>query len=144
MKFLTLAAAALLPTGLLAAPAAQENTLAAIEVEARAAAQAGATVEAREAAEVSPNEPALGLDKREIQVCEIVGGASRVNCRARPNTSSSVVRTLPRGETFAFSCVKTGECVVIGGAENWLVLPTLAIFTSLRIPWVPTGPQTTR
>jgi hypothetical protein len=111
MKFLSLLAAALLPTGILAAPAA-DGKLAAIEAETRAA------VEARQ----SPNEPALaGLDKREVQVCEIVGGASKVNCRSGPNTSSSVVRTLTRGNTYAFSCVQSGECVVINGATNWLV-----------------------
>ncbi|KAH6854051.1 hypothetical protein B0I37DRAFT_441112 [Chaetomium sp. MPI-CAGE-AT-0009] len=117
MKFFSLLAAALLPTGLLAAPVADDK-LTAIEAEAHAAAEARAAVEAREAADVSRNEPAFSLDKREIQVCEIIGGSSRVNCRSGPNTSSGVVRTLPRGETYAFSCVRTGECVNIGGATN--------------------------
>lgn len=132
MKFFSLLAAALLPTGLLAVPVA-DNRLTAIEIEAHAAAEARAAVETREAANVSPNEPAFSLDKRAIQVCEIVGGASKVNCRSGPNTSSSVVRTLPKGETYAFSCVKTGECVIIGGASNWSVLPTPVMFiTYLR------------
>ena len=127
MKFFSLLAAALLPTGLLAAPAADDKATA-IEIEAHAAAEARAAVEAREAADVSANEPAFNLDKREVQVCKIVGGASRVNCRSGPRTSASVVRTLPKGETYAFSCVKSGECVVINGASNWLVLPTPVMF----------------
>jgi uncharacterized membrane protein len=133
MKFFSLLAAALLPTGLLAAPAT-DGKLAAIETEAHAAAEARAVVKAREAAaDVSPNEPAFSLDKRAVQVCEIVGGASQVNCRSGPGTSYSVVRTLPRGNTYAFSCVQTGECVKIGGATNWSVLPTLVMFiTYLR------------
>ena len=119
MKFFSLLAAALLPTGLLAAPAA-DNKLAAIETEAHAAAEArAAVVETREpAADVSLNEAAFSLDKREVQVCEIIGGASKVNCRSGPRTSSSVVRQVTRGQTYAFSCVKSGECVVIGGSTN--------------------------
>lgn len=127
MKFFSLLAAALLPTGLLAAPAG-DGKLTAIEIEAHAAADARAAVEAREAANVSPNEPAFSLDKREVQVCEIVGGSSKVNCRSGPRTSASVVRTLTKGQTYAFSCVKTGECVVIGGASNWSVIPTPVMF----------------
>ena len=123
MKFFSLLAAALLPTGLLAAPVA-DGKLTAIEIEAHAAAEARSTVEAREAAGVSPNEPAFNLDKRAVQVCEIVGGSSRVNCRSGPGTNYGVVRSLTRGETYAFSCVKRGECVVINGASNWSVLPT--------------------
>lgn len=129
MKFFSFLAAALLPTGLLAAPVADDK-LTSIEIEAHAAAEARDAVEAREAADVSINKPAFGLDKRAIQVCEIIGGSSRVNCRSGPNTSSSVVRTLTRGETYAFSCVRSGECVVIGGASNWSVLSTPVMVTT--------------
>ncbi|KAK4203628.1 hypothetical protein QBC40DRAFT_316403 [Triangularia verruculosa] len=117
MKFFSLLAAALLPTGLLAAPVADDNLIA-IETEAHAAAEARAIVKTRDAADVSLNEPAFSLGKREIQVCEIVGSSSSVNCRAGPNTSSSIVRKLSKGNTYAFSCVTSGECVVIGGATN--------------------------
>jgi len=131
MKFFSLLAAALLPAGLLAAPVADDKATA-VELEAHAAAEARAAVEAREAADVSLNEAAFGLDKRAIQVCEIIGGSSRVNCRSGPRTSASVVRTLPRGETYAFSCVKSGECVVINGASNcgWDYSYTLGCYVS--------------
>jgi uncharacterized protein YraI len=121
MKFFFLLATALLPTGLLAAPAAGDKATT-IEAEAHAAAEARAAIEAREAVS--------SLENRAVQACEIVGGASRVNCRSGPGTNYGVVRSLPRGEIYGFSCVKSGECVVIGGATNWSVLPTPVMFMS--------------
>ncbi|KAK4107006.1 hypothetical protein N656DRAFT_772892 [Canariomyces notabilis] len=116
MKFFSLLTAALLPMSLLAAPVADEVT--AIEIETHAAADARTAVEAREAADVSPNKPALSLDKREVQACYIVGGASTVNCRSGPSTDFSVVRTVKKGDVWGFTCVRKGECVVINGATN--------------------------
>lgn len=57
---------------------------------------------------------------RANQRCTIVGNADEVHCRSGPGTSYSSKVTLPKGSRYLFSCVKTGECVTINGAKNWL------------------------
>jgi len=55
------------------------------------------------------------------QTCAITGGSSSVNCRANARTSSRVVRSLKKGSTWNFWCVRSGECVTIKGKRNWYV-----------------------
>ncbi len=105
MKLTSLLTAALLPVGLMAAPVANEI----------------ADVVARESDDVSPNQPASGLSSRQLgpgNFCRIVG-ASVVNCRAGPGTGYKVVGTFSKGTLGFFSCVKSGECITIGGSTNW-------------------------
>ncbi|KAK3295301.1 uncharacterized protein B0H64DRAFT_474291 [Chaetomium fimeti] len=52
------------------------------------------------------------------QHCQIIGGATKVNCRSRPKTSSGMRTTLRRGNTYDFWCVRSGECVTINGFRN--------------------------
>lgn len=96
MQLKTLFVAALLPLGLMANPIAEA------EPETELADEA--------------------LDARAIsrpQYCQIVGGSSKVNCRANPYTSSHVVAQVSKGKTYTFWCVKKGTCVTINGATNW-------------------------
>jgi uncharacterized membrane protein len=102
MKLTSLLTVALLPTGLLAAPVAGEI----------------ADVVAREPINVSVNEPAGDLFKRGDKFCTIVG-ASRVNCCSGPGTNYRVVTTFDKGLQPIFRCVKSGECINIGGSVNW-------------------------
>jgi uncharacterized protein YgiM (DUF1202 family) len=102
MKLNSLLTAALLPIGLMAAPIAEE----------------AADVVAREPVDVSANEPAGSLIDRSSTMCKIVG-ASVVNCRSGPGTGYRVVTTLKRGEYGVFSCVKSGQCITVGGSVNW-------------------------
>lgn len=118
MKLTSLLAAALLPMGLMGAPIAEE----------------AADVVARESVDVSANEPAGGLFKRTSVWCRVVG-ASEVNCRAGPGTNYGVETTISNGRMGVYTCVKTGECVNIGGKVNWLVLvdytyPCAILFTA--------------
>ena len=89
MKFITLIAAAFIPHAVLAAPFAD--------------AQAGNGAE---------------LFSRAAQNCKIVGDSAEVNCRSGASTSSDAVYTVDKGSTYKFTCVKTGECVTIGGKTN--------------------------
>ncbi|KXX73012.1 hypothetical protein MMYC01_210560, partial [Madurella mycetomatis] len=98
MQLISLLTAALLPVGLLAAPVAEDSVA--------------------DPAGVSPNEDAAGLFKREPLICGIVGGSSRVNCRAGASTSTRIVRTVEKGDWYLFDCVRSGECVTINGATN--------------------------
>ena len=103
MKLISLLTSALLPVGLMAAPVAEET----------------AEVVARESDDVSPNPHANGLSSRQsYQACAAVG-ASAVNCRAGPGTNYKVVTTVKKGEVGFFSCVKSGECITVGGSTNW-------------------------
>ncbi len=102
MKLISLLTAALLPIGLMAAPVAEES----------------ADLVIREAIDVSTNEPAGRLLKRNQQLCDIVN-ASVVNCRAGPGTSYKIVKQFKKGEWSAFTCYKSGECVTVSGSVNW-------------------------
>ncbi len=102
MKLISLLTAALLPGGLMAAPVAEET----------------ADVVARESDDVSPNPHASGLSSRTDGMCQIVG-ADVVNCRAGPGTNYKIVVQLKRGVWPFFTCVKSGECITIGGSTNW-------------------------
>jgi hypothetical protein len=102
MKLNSLLTAALLPIGLMAAPITEE----------------AADVVAREPVDVSPNEPAGALIDRNTTMCKIVG-ASAVNCRSGPGTGYRVVATFERGLYPIFSCVKSGQCITVGGSVNW-------------------------
>ncbi len=103
MKLISLLTAALLPVGLMAAPVAEEIV----------------DVVARESDDVSPNPHARGLSSRLTgNMCQIVG-ADVVNCRAGPGTNYKVVIQVKRGEYPFFTCVKSGECITIGGSTNW-------------------------
>ncbi|KAF2744552.1 hypothetical protein M011DRAFT_479852 [Sporormia fimetaria CBS 119925] len=52
------------------------------------------------------------------QYCSIVGGSSKVSCRARWRTTSDVKHKLPRGNSYNFWCVYTGQCITVNGATN--------------------------
>ncbi|KXX77780.1 Uncharacterized protein YraI [Madurella mycetomatis] len=99
MKFTTLLAAALLPAGLMAAPVVEEMS------------------------DITPRTDAASdsseLFQRGSQVCEIVGDAIRVNCRAGPGTKYRVEATLNKGTRWEFHCVRSGQCVTIDGFRNW-------------------------
>jgi uncharacterized protein YraI len=100
MKVTSLLTAALLPMGLMGAPIADE----------------AADVVARESVDVSANEPAVGL--LAATWCSTVG-ASEIKCRAGPGTNYQVETTISKGRMGVYTCVKTGECVNIGGKINW-------------------------
>ena len=102
MKLTSLLTTALLPIGLMGAPIAEE----------------AAGIVAREFVDVSANEPAGILFKRTSVWCSIVG-ASEVKCRAGPGTNYQVETTISKGRMGVYTCVKTGECVNIGGKVNW-------------------------
>jgi uncharacterized protein YgiM (DUF1202 family) len=102
MKLTSLLTVALLPTGLMAAPVAEES----------------ADLVSRESVDVSVNESAGDIFKRGDKFCTIVG-ASRVNCRSGPGTNYRVVTTFDKGLQPIFRCVKSGECINIGGSVNW-------------------------
>jgi hypothetical protein len=64
------------------------------------------------------------LDSRAIyrpQQCQIIGGATEVNCRTGARTTRSVRTKLHKGTVHNFWCVVSGECVTIGGSTNWYV-----------------------
>ncbi|GAB1316111.1 hypothetical protein MFIFM68171_06321 [Madurella fahalii] len=99
MKFTTLLATALLPAGLLAAPVVEDVS----------------DITPRTDAASDPSE----LFQRGSRVCAIVGGASRVNCRAGPSTKYRVEASLSRNSRWEFHCVRSGQCVTINGFRNW-------------------------
>ncbi len=103
MKLTSFLTAALLPMGLTAAPTPDE----------------AAKVDARESVGFSANKPAAGgLVGRADQFCATVN-ADKVNCRAGPGTNYKVVVTIDRGVYGYFTCVKSGECITVGGSTNW-------------------------
>ncbi|KAK4096485.1 hypothetical protein N658DRAFT_480573 [Parathielavia hyrcaniae] len=96
MKLVSLLTAGFLTTGLFAAPVTEDGA---------------SDIEAREPADV-------GVSKREVHRCYIVGGSPKVNCRAGPGTSYKVVRAFERGNWYNFGCVQSGECITLNGATN--------------------------
>ncbi|KAL2131492.1 hypothetical protein VTI74DRAFT_4957 [Chaetomium olivicolor] len=103
MKVTTLLTGALLSLGLLAAPITEESALEVVSREA----------------EVTANKHQAGeLFKRKDVTCQLQGGAKEVNCRAGPGTNYKVVEQLGMWSSWVFSCVKSGECVNIGGKIN--------------------------
>ncbi|KAH6838546.1 hypothetical protein B0I37DRAFT_387144 [Chaetomium sp. MPI-CAGE-AT-0009] len=61
------------------------------------------------------------LDSRAFsrpQHCQIIGGASKVNCRTSPRTTARVRTTLRKGNTYDFWCVQSAQCVTINGFRN--------------------------
>ncbi|KAL1864071.1 hypothetical protein VTK73DRAFT_6161 [Phialemonium thermophilum] len=98
MKLPSLLAVALLPFGLLAAPTAEAADL---EIRQEAVARAAGA----------------GLFERD-RTCRLEGDAKSVNCRAGPGTKYKVVTTLGMWSEWVFDCVKSGECVNIGGKVN--------------------------
>jgi hypothetical protein len=89
--------AAFLPVGLLAAPAADGTD--------------NSHMYRSPAVAPSPLEP-------RYQMCAIVG-ATDVHCRTGPGTNYKSAFTVPKGNKYAFTCVKTGQCLTINGATNW-------------------------
>jgi uncharacterized protein YgiM (DUF1202 family) len=104
MKFITLIAAAFLPLATLAAPFADGETDAFI-------------LKDRDISVDDSN--GAGIFSRAAQNCKIIGDSATVNCRSGASTSSDAVYTVRKGDTYKFTCVKTGECVTIGGKTNW-------------------------
>ncbi|KAK4032787.1 hypothetical protein C8A01DRAFT_40762 [Parachaetomium inaequale] len=100
MKLTTLLPAALLPLSVLAAPVSEEP--------------AAEGLAARDALDV--------LAKRRDVQCGIYGD---VNCRTGPGTGYKSVHVIPNGAIFTFTCVKSGECITVGGIVNcgWDYIP---------------------
>ncbi len=92
-----------LPTSLTAAPVAED----------------AADIAARDSAGVSATKPVSDIFKRIPVTCCKTVGASVVNCRAGPGTNYKVVTTVKKGDYEFYNCVKSGECVTIGGSVNW-------------------------
>lgn len=97
MQLTSLFIATLLPVGLLAAP----------------------TVDGTDNSHMlrSPADARSPLEPR-YKMCAIVG-ATDVNCRSGPGTNYKSQFTVPRGNKYAFTCVKSGQCITINGATNW-------------------------
>ncbi|KAH6983900.1 hypothetical protein EDB80DRAFT_247824 [Ilyonectria destructans] len=105
MKFVPLLVASLLPVGLMAAPVDDGG-----DVSMEGAEPAPGTTAARDVGDE--------ILKRSTRVCTIVGGSATVNCRSGPGTQYGVTDTVYRGSDYVFTCVKTGECIIIGGNQN--------------------------
>lgn len=108
MKFVSLLVASLLPIVLMAAPVDDGG-----DVSMEGAEPAPGTTAARDVDDE--------IFKRATRVCTIVGGSATVNCRSGPGTQYGVTDTVYRGSDYYFTCVKTGECIIIGGNQNWYV-----------------------
>ncbi|KAL3963429.1 hypothetical protein ACCO45_000433 [Purpureocillium lilacinum] len=48
--------------------------------------------------------------------CRIIN--ADVNCRSGPGTQYRVIATAKKGVLYFFTCVKSGECINIGGSVN--------------------------
>lgn len=110
MKFITLIAAAFLPLAAIAAPFADGETDVFIPKDGGAEILSDISVDDSNGAEIF---------SRAAQNCKIIGDSATVNCRSGASTSSDAVYTVRKGSTYRFTCVKTGECVTIGGSTNW-------------------------
>ncbi|KAH7471454.1 hypothetical protein BFJ68_g17301 [Fusarium oxysporum] len=108
MKFVSLLVASLLPAGLMAAPVDGGGDISMVGAE-----PAPGTTAARDVGDE--------IFKRSTRVCTIVGGSATVNCRSGPGTQYGISDTVYRGNDYIFTCVKTGECIIIGGDQNWYV-----------------------
>lgn len=56
--------------------------------------------------------------------CRIIN--ADVNCRSGPGTQYRVIATAKKGVLYFFTCVKSGECINIGGSVNWCAWHALA------------------
>ncbi|KAL5044729.1 hypothetical protein BDW71DRAFT_185695 [Aspergillus fruticulosus] len=61
-----------------------------------------------------------------------ITGASKVNCRAEWNTSSTIKRKLSKGSSYTFDCFVTGERVIIDGVSNasWQYIGSLGCYVN--------------
>jgi uncharacterized protein YraI len=50
--------------------------------------------------------------------CRMLANA---NCRSGPGTQYKVIATAKKGVLYFFTCVKSGECITVGGSTNWYV-----------------------
>ncbi|KAL4971169.1 hypothetical protein BDW66DRAFT_155933 [Aspergillus desertorum] len=73
---------------------------------------------------------ASSLFEREKK-CTITG-ASKVNCRAEWNTSSTIKHKLSEGSSYTFDCFVTGERVIIDGVSNasWQYIGSLGCYVN--------------
>ncbi|KAL2158711.1 hypothetical protein VTH06DRAFT_4193 [Thermothelomyces fergusii] len=62
-------------------------------------------------------DPHHGYVNHEGHTCEIID-AAEVNCRSGPGLDFEPVTTLKKGFKGTFTCVQTGECIVIDGFKN--------------------------
>ena len=115
MRLATLFAAAILPAGLMAAPAAEVDDcyVPPPPVASPTQSSPGESSSAGPAPTESsaPSTPS----------CVISGNSEYVNCRASPSTDAEIVTRLTRDEAYGFKCVKKGECVTIKEFTNWYV-----------------------
>ncbi|KAL6232399.1 hypothetical protein BDW75DRAFT_242982 [Aspergillus navahoensis] len=73
---------------------------------------------------------ASSLFEREKK-CTITG-ASKVNCRAERNTSSTIKHKLNKGSSYTFDCFVTDEPVIIDGVSNasWQYIGSLGCYVN--------------
>lgn len=116
MRLATLFAAAILPAGLMAAPAAEVDDCYVPPPPVPSPTQSSSAGSApTSSAGSAPTESSAPSTPS----CVISGNSEYVNCRASPSTDAEIVTRLTRDEAYGFKCVKKGECVTINGFTNW-------------------------
>ena len=125
MRLATLFAAAILPAGLMAAPAAEVDdcyvppppVASPTQSSPGESSSAGPAPTESSSAGPAPTESSAPSTPS----CVISGNSEYVNCRASPSTDAEIVTRLTRDEAYGFKCVKKGECVTIKEFTNWYV-----------------------
>lgn len=106
---MTVVAAGLLPMIAVAVPVADASPVAVGEANSVSASDAVLVAEP----DVPPSSPvdARDLFKRATQYCKIIGNDGPVNCRSGPGTSYPVQYTFAPGNSYYFTCYKSGTNV---------------------------------